>query len=161
MLLVKETSLPILRHLLSKFELELVLLKEQEKILGSFWGEPEAGLIKQNVYVRPDTPIQSVLHETCHAICVDDKRRKNLHTDAGGRTAVEENAVCYLQILLADEIPEMGKKVMFSDMDDWGYSFRLGSAKKWFEEDADDAREWLMRYGLIDKNEGVNFILRK
>ena len=29
---------------------------------------------------------------------------------------------------------------MWRDMDDWGYSFRLGSAQQWFEQDADDAR---------------------
>ncbi len=161
MLLTKHVPLQSLCKLLEKFQLELVLLEESAEIRGTFWGEPEAGLVQNKVYARPDTPIQSLLHESCHAICVDGKRRENLHTDAGGRTAVEENAVCYLQILLADEIPEMGKQRMLSDMDDWGYSFRLGSAKKWFEEDAEDAKEWLMRYGLIDKNEIVQFILRK
>ena len=161
MLLSKQVSFGLLCKLLEKFQLVLVLLTENSTIPGTFWGEPEAGLIKNKVYIRPDTPIQSLLHESCHAICVDGERRKSLHTDAGGRTAAEENAVCYLQILLADEIPEMGKSVMFSDMDDWGYSFRLGSAKKWFEEDADDARQWLMRHGLIDKNEAVQFVLRK
>jgi hypothetical protein len=35
-------------------------------------------------------------------------------------------------------------------MDAWGYSFRLGSARRWFEEDADDARAWLERHGLAD-----------
>ena len=161
MLLVKEVSLQTLCDLLSRFHLEFVLLAENEKIPGTFWGEPEAGLIQQKVYARPDTPIQSLLHESCHTICVDGKRRKNLHTDAGGRTAVEENAVCYLQILLADEIPEVGRQIMFSDMDDWGYSFRFGSAKKWFEEDAEDAKQWLLHYGLINDDEKVRFVLRK
>ena len=27
-------------------------------------------------------------------------------------------------------------------MDAWGYSFRLGSARAWFEHDAEDARQW-------------------
>jgi hypothetical protein len=35
-------------------------------------------------------------------------------------------------------------------MDAWGYSFRLGSARAWFEEDADEARGWLQRHGLTD-----------
>ena len=34
------------------------------------------------------------------------------------------------------------------DMDDWGYSFRLGSTEAWFEADAEDARAWLDRAGL-------------
>ncbi|HIO92469.1 MAG TPA: hypothetical protein EYG68_06430 [Leucothrix mucor] len=161
MLLSKDASEKLLRNLLTKFHLELEILEEGSKILGTYWGEPEAGLIKNTVYIRPDTPIQSLLHESCHAICVDGKRRESLHTDAGGRTPVEENAVCYLQILLADEIPEMGQKRMLSDMDDWGYSFRLGSAKRWFEEDADDARQWLIKYGLIDERDKVRFVLRK
>lgn len=160
MLRVKDSNKKNLRTLLAKFQLELVVLADGEKILGTFWGEPEAGLVKQNVYVRSDTPIHSLLHESCHAICVDGERRKQLHTDAGGRTAVEENAVCYLQILLADEIPEMGRQRMFQNMDEWGYSFRLGSAKRWFEEDADDARAWLLKYRLIDVKDNVRFILR-
>ena len=160
MLLIKDVPLKTLESLLSKFQLALILIEENSKIPGTYWGEPEAGLIKNQVYVRPDTPIQSLLHEACHTICVDGERRKNLHTDAGGRTPAEENGVCYLQILLANEIPEMGQKRMLQDMDDWGYSFRLGSAKRWFEEDSDDAKEWLIRYGLIDDNERVKFILR-
>jgi hypothetical protein len=36
------------------------------------------------------------------------------------------------------------------DMDVWGYTFRLGSAKQWFEQDADDAYLWLIKQGLLD-----------
>jgi hypothetical protein len=36
-----------------------------------------------------------------------------------------------------------------ADMDAWGYSFRLGSAARWFQEDADDARQWLAARGLL------------
>jgi hypothetical protein len=35
------------------------------------------------------------------------------------------------------------------DMDAWGYTFRLGSARAWFEEDAEDARTWLQQRGLL------------
>lgn len=80
---------------------------------------------------------------------MDADRRRNLDTDAGGDFS-EENAVCYLQILLADAIPGMGRARMFADMDAWGYTFRLGSARRWFEEDAADAREWLVGRGLIE-----------
>ena len=88
--------------------------------------------------VRADTPLHSILHETCHFICMDPARRAGLDTDAGGDYD-EENAVCYLQILLADEIPEFGRENMLRDMDTWGYTFRLGSARNWFREDAEDA----------------------
>ena len=37
------------------------------------------------------------------------------------------------------------------DMDDWGYTFRLGSAKKWFEDDAEDARSWLVERNLLNQ----------
>jgi len=41
-------------------------------------------------------------------------------------------------------------------MDAWGYSFRLGSAKAWFERDADDARDWLAGEGIIDSTGQVS-----
>jgi hypothetical protein len=58
--------------------------------------------------------------------------------------------VCYLQVLLADELPGVGRKRLWADMDAWGYSFRLGKARVWFEEDAGDARQWLLEHGVID-----------
>lgn len=118
-------------------------------IPGSYWGEPEAGLIGSCVHARFDTPLHSVLHEAAHAICMTATRRASLHTDAGGDFA-EENAVCCLQILLADELPGCGREAMMADMDRWGYTFRLGSAEAWFKDDADDARQWLQVKGLID-----------
>jgi hypothetical protein len=137
-----------LQTLLARYELKLVTVDDAD-IPGSFWGDEEAGLIENRVYARPDTPIHSILHEGCHYMCMDAERRAALHTDAAGDYD-EENGVCYLQILLADEIPEMGRQRMFDDMDAWGYSFRLGSAKAWFEQDADDARIWLQQHGLLD-----------
>ncbi|TLZ23690.1 MAG: hypothetical protein E6K30_00095, partial [Gammaproteobacteria bacterium] len=35
-------------------------------------------------------------------------------------------------------------------MDAWGYSFRVGSTRAWFEGDAADARQWLRDHGVID-----------
>ncbi len=134
--------------LLGRYGLSLRMIADAEPIPGSFWGDSEAGLVGSDIYVRADTPVHSLLHESCHFICMDSLRRQALHTDAGGDHD-EENAVCYLQILLADEIPEMGRLRMFADMDAWGYTFRLGSARRWFEEDADDARQWLVAAGLI------------
>ena len=116
-------------------------------IPGSYWGESEAGLVGDTLHVRPDTPLHSALHEACHWLCMDAGRRRGLHTDAGSDD-VEECAVCYLQILLADRLPGVGRARLMQDMDAWGYSFRLGSAAAWFETDADDARDWLRSRGL-------------
>lgn len=116
-------------------------------IPGSYWGEREAGLIGSTLYVRDDTPLHSALHEGCHYLCADDARRVRLHTDIGG-DELEECAVCYLSIVLAAQIPGFGTARMLADMDTWGYSFRLGSAARWFHEDAEDARAWLVARGL-------------
>jgi hypothetical protein len=134
---------------LRKFGLRVAQVPANAAIPGSYWGDPEAGLIGTRLMVRDDTPAHSALHEACHWVCMDEVRRKALHTDAGGDVA-EENAVCYLQILLADEIPGVGRARLFRDMDAWGYSFRLGSARAWFERDAEDARAWLLDRCLID-----------
>jgi hypothetical protein len=36
-------------------------------------------------------------------------------------------------------------------MDEWGYTFRLGSARAYFEHDADAAWQWLIARGLAHK----------
>lgn len=123
-------------------------------IAGSYWGDSEAGLIGNHLIVRADTPVHSALHEACHYLCADATRRAALHTDAGGDD-LEECAVCYLQCLLADALPGYSRARMWADMDAWGYSFRLGSARAWFENDAADARAWLARRGLLPDN-GAN-----
>lgn len=146
-----EAGLPVLRQLLARYDLEVVLIDAPTPLPGSFWGDPEAGLIGRQLFIRPHTPVQSALHEACHYICMDTRRRARLHTDAGGGYD-EENAVCYLQILLADQLPGVGRQRMWQDMDRWGYSFRLGSARRWFEEDAGEACQWLLEQGLIDRH---------
>lgn len=118
-------------------------------IPGSYWGECEAGLVAQELFVRADTPLHSALHEACHFICADDARRATLDTDAGGEV-LEECGVCYLQVLLAPALPGGSRAQMFADMDAWGYSFRLGTARDWFEQDAEDARAWLLAQDVID-----------
>lgn len=135
--------------LLGRFGLTLEPLDRDSVIPGSYWGECEAGLRAGRLYARPDTPVHSILHEACHFICMSAERRAELDTDAGGDDA-EESAVCYLQVLLAEALPEVGRDRLFADMDAWGYSFRLGSARAWFERDAHDARAWLHRHGVTD-----------
>jgi len=134
--------------LLDRFGLRLMVIAAGDDIPGSYWGEPEAGLVEDRVYARDDTPVHSVLHEAAHAICMGELRRANLHRDAGGDDQ-EETAVCYLQVLLARHLPGFGQHRCFADMDAWGYSFRLGSAARWFAEDAADARAWLAREGML------------
>jgi hypothetical protein len=90
---------------------------------------------------------------------MDKHRRISLDTDAGSDDD-EENAVCYLQILLAEKLASIGRQRALTDMDAWGYSFRLGSAKTWFEQDAGDAREWLLQHDLIDTRNQPVFRLR-
>jgi len=150
---------PVLR-LLSIYGMTLVVVPDGRDIPGSFWGDEEAGLIGNELLARADTPLHSILHETCHYICMDSARRDGLDTNAGGDYD-EENGVCYLQILLADQVEGFGKPRMFEDMDAWGYTFRLGSARAWFEGDAGDARDYLLKLGLIDRLGHPTFRLRE
>jgi len=138
---------PVLADLLNGYQLDLVRVEPDQSIPGSFWGEPEAGIIGNCVYARADTPLHSVLHEASHAICMGESRRAVLETDAGGDFD-EENAVCYLQIVLARALG-LSVAEICADMDQWGYTFRLGSAQAWFERDAHDARAWLESRSLI------------
>jgi len=137
-------------ELLHRYGLTLVPVADGEPIPGSYWGEPEAGLIGENVYARGDTPVHSLLHEACHLIVAAPERRQQIHTDAS-ESQLEEDATCYLQILLADSLPGVGRARVMADMDAWGYSFRLGSAQAWFERDAEDARAWLQARGLLSQ----------
>ena len=93
-----------LAALLARFGLSIRRSPEQAPIPGSFWGDEEAGLLGDCLVLRSDTPLHSILHEACHYICMDASRRSGLDTDAGGDYD-EENAVCYLQILLAGLLP--------------------------------------------------------
>jgi hypothetical protein len=133
---------------LHQYGLELTLVAPQEDIPGSYWGDSEAGLRGDMLYARLDTPVHSVLHEASHYICMTPERRAGLDRDAGGDDP-EESAVCYLQILMSDALPGVGRDRLMRDMDEWGYSFRLGSTRTWFEGDAADAHEWLLAHGVI------------
>lgn len=148
-----------LTRLLARYGLSLTLLDDGATIKGSYWGEPEAGIAGRSVFVRRDTPIHSLLHETCHIICMNDKRRSGLDRDAGGDD-LEESAVCYLQILLADHIAGVGRDRLMYDMDTWGYSFRRGNTQAWFESDAEDARGWLLGHGIVTPADNPVFVLR-
>ncbi|MEO8777753.1 MAG: hypothetical protein ABI389_03695 [Rhodanobacter sp.] len=134
--------------LLGRFDLQLRRVAAGIPIPGSYWGDEEAGIIGTTVYARDDTPVHSLLHEAGHLIVLPPERRAAIHTNATD-SIEEEDATCYLQIVLAEELPGVGSARLMADMDAWGYSFRLGSTRAWFEHDAENAQTWLRDRGLL------------
>ncbi|MGQ0619467.1 MAG: hypothetical protein ACT4QA_06055 [Panacagrimonas sp.] len=137
----------VIRGLFEPFGLAVTEVAQDTPIPGSYWGEPEAGLVGATLHVRADTPVHSALHEGSHFLCMDAARRARLDTDAGG-SDTEEHAVCYLQCCLAASLPGYSRERCLKDMDAWGYTFILGSAQAWFERDSEDAQAWLRARGL-------------
>ena len=145
--------------LLARLSLTLRIVAPATPIPGSYWGAPEAGLVGNQLYARSDTPLHSILHEAGHFVCMSGDRRARLEGDAGGDD-LEECAACYLQVLLADALPEpMSRSRMCQDMDAWGYSFRQGNAAAWFAGDGADARDWLAERLLIDTADRPTYCL--
>ena len=134
--------------LLGGYGLQLVHVDDGAPIPGSYWGEPEAGLVGATVFARGDTPVHSLLHEAAHLIVLPPEKRTIVHTDATDSVA-EEDAVCVLQSLLGDAIPGVGAARVFADMDAWGYTFRMGSAREYVERDAEESCQWLADRGLV------------
>jgi hypothetical protein len=159
MLLLSNIDRSAVTRLLAGYGLELRLVAPAEPIPGSYWGESEAGLMGNVLNARADTPLHSILHEASHYVCMTPQRRAGLNRDAGGDDA-EEGAVCYLQILMADALAGIARQQMYDDMNRWGYSFRLGCARAWFEQDAADARSWLAECALIDERQRLTGALR-
>ena len=147
-LTLADVDAEFVEFLLQAYGLTLTRVADTAAIPGTYWGEPEAGVIATVVYARTDTPLHSLLHEACHLLVIEPQRRHAIHTDASTSQA-EEDATCYLQIVLGDAIHGVGRSRIQRDMDSWGYTFRLGSAQAWFERDADDARDWLAARGLL------------
>ncbi len=137
--------------LLHRFGLSLQRVADGAPIPGSYWGEREAGIIGHTVYARGDTPVHSLLHEAGHLIVLPADRRAAVHTDATD-SIPEEDAVCVLQGLLGDALPGVGRDRVLADMDAWGYTFRLGSARAYVDGDAEDAWAWLQAHGLISES---------
>ena len=109
---------------------------------GSYWGAPEAGITGDALHVRTDTPLHSVLHEAAHIVCARAAGRPPFDRDAAGDDD-EEAAVCWLQLAVADGLPDVGWRRLAADMDAWGYTFRAGSTAAWRYRDAADAVAWL------------------
>ena len=74
----------VVDNFLARFGLAINIIDDGQQIPASFWGDSEAGVRGKIVFVRRDTPVHSLLHETCHIVCMDDARRSELHRDAGG-----------------------------------------------------------------------------
>lgn len=157
--LIKDIDSAALAALLLRFGLKTHFLVDGADIPGTFWGAPEAGLVTDGLYIRPDTPVHSALHEASHWICMDEVRRKKLHTNAGG-DVMEECAVNWLQILLAEQLLDVGRAQMLADMTAWGYSYREGSVEAWLQGDGLEARDWLEEKG-VTKNEVLTFQCRQ
>ncbi|HUA80323.1 MAG TPA: hypothetical protein VL997_08125 [Dyella sp.] len=145
---IADIQLGDIESLLARYGLSLMLVADAAAIPGSFWGDDEAGIIGHTVYARRDTPVHSVLHEAGHLIVLPPGRRAEVHTDATD-SIEEEDAVCYLQIVLGGVLRGVGRERIMKDMDAWGYSFRLGSTQAWFEHDAQNAKDWLTEHRLL------------
>ena len=128
--------------LLARDGLALARVADATPIPGSYWGDCEAGLVGETVHARADTPVHSLLHEAAHLLVMPAERRAQVHTDASD-SQFEEDAACYLQVLMADGLAGVGRERLMADMDAWGYTFRLGSTRAWFEGDAEDASRFL------------------
>lgn len=148
-LLLRDINVNAVASLLVRYGLHLERVDDGAPIPGSYWGDPEAGVIAHTIYVRDDTPVHSLLHEAAHLIVLPPERRSAVHTDATD-SIEEEDAVCVLQALLGDALPGIGRDRIHADMDAWGYTFRLGSARAYFERDAENAWRWLASRGFID-----------
>ncbi len=153
-LLLRDIAFDDAATLLASYGLQLHRIEDGAPIPGSYWGEPEAGIVGTRVHARGDTPVHSLLHEACHLIVLPDDRRQAVHTDATD-SVEEEDAVCLLQALLGDALPGVGRNRVLADMDAWGYTFRLGSARAYFERDADAAWEWLRERGFVNARRGL------
>jgi hypothetical protein len=116
MLTLRDLGFDAPSALLARYGLRLNRVGDGSPIPGSFWGEPEAGLIACDVYARDDTPVHSLLHEAAHLIVMPEERRATTHTNASDSVA-EEDATCALQILLADALPGVGAARLMEDMD--------------------------------------------
>lgn len=149
MLTLADIAFDDIAALLARFGLHVSPVADGAPIPGSYWGEPEAGIVGSTVHARADTPVHSLLHEAAHLIVLPPERRAAVHTDATD-SIEEEDAVLVLQALLADALPAVGRARVLADMDAWGYTFRLGSARAYLEHDADAAWQWLAARALVD-----------
>ena len=149
-----------LAMLLARYGLELTLVAPQEVIPGSYWGDSEAGLIGHRIHARLDTPLHSVLHEAAHSICMTPERRAGLDTDAGG-----DDAGGVRRVLSAGAAGRCaaGGRAASGCSATWTSG---ATASGWAaqqpgsNQDADDARAWLVKHGVLDAQCRVTYANR-
>lgn len=119
-----------------------------ELIFGSYWGELEVGIIVSNVYVCDDMFVYLMLYEVCYLIVLLLEWCVQVYIDVID-LVVEEDVICYLQIVLVGQLFGVGSQWLMVDMDVWGYMYWLGFMKVWFEQDVEDVKVWLVECGLL------------
>ncbi|MCC5869497.1 MAG: hypothetical protein JJU27_13410, partial [Gammaproteobacteria bacterium] len=72
--MIDVAAAPVAR-ILERYATRRVDVPAGEPIPGSYWGDCEAGLITDALYLRADTPLHSMLHELAHRVCMDPARR--------------------------------------------------------------------------------------
>jgi len=70
-----EIGAEALAAFVTTFGMHLHWVAPAAPIPGSYWGDDEAGLVGDTLYVRADTPVHSLLHELSHWLCMDRQRR--------------------------------------------------------------------------------------
>jgi len=55
--------LTALGRVLATYGMTIAEVQRDVEIPGSYWGDSEAGLVGNTLYVRPDTPLHSALHD--------------------------------------------------------------------------------------------------
>ena len=98
-----------LERLLQRWGLQLRVVAAGDDIPGSFWGEEEAGLIADSLYVRPDTPVHSALHEACHFIFISKEQGNIMAKQAAAAPAVKAGPIQRLRTFYSEVTTELGK----------------------------------------------------
>ena len=73
--MLADSCMDAILGVMERYAIKPALLARDAIIPGSYWGESEAGLIGDTLYLRRDTPLHSVLHEACHFVCMNAERR--------------------------------------------------------------------------------------
>ena len=81
-LLLRDVAFDDVAALLARYGLRLERVADGAPIPGSYWGEPEAGIVGATVHARGDTPLHSLLHEAAHLLVLPPERRDAVHTHA-------------------------------------------------------------------------------
>lgn len=65
------------------------------------------------------------------------------------------------KVLLVCDVQGVGCARLMLDMDAWGYSFRLGNTLEWLQNDAADAKKFLINHALLQEAGSPTFRLRQ